>query len=436
MEIRPFKAFRFDKTVVGNVGDCISPPYDVISGKLQQQLYEKNEYNIVRIIKGKTTPSDNQADNQYTRAADYLNGWIEKGVLKQDSQEAIYAYVQNFEAAGRNFQRGSFISLTRLTELGETVKPHEQTLSGPKADRLSLLKATNTKFGLIFMFYSDPEKIADKIIEKAAAADALIDFTDEQDIRHRIYAITDKADIEAIVNMMADKIAVIADGHHRYETALDYLKETGNTNARYQMMVLANIHNEGMIVLATHRLVKNLENFDSQKLMADLEKNFDITEYKFDSPQAKTDAKQQMLNQMRKEYENDKNAFGVYSGGDAFYVAVLKDKKAMDMAAPGMSDSFKSLDVAVLHKLIIDDVLGLDEAKVTAGGNLVYVKDTPAAIDDSIARVDAGQIQAAFLANPPKIEHIEQVAETGEKMPQKTTYFFPKMHAGLTIQKL
>jgi len=436
MEIRPFKAFRFDKTVVGNVGDCISPPYDVISPELQQQLYEKNEYNIVRIIKGKTTPSDNAADNQYTRAADYLKAWIEKGVLKQDSQEAIYAYVQDFEAAGENFQRGSFVSLTRLTELGEAVKPHEQTLSGPKADRLKLLKATNTKFGLIFMFYSDPKKIADKIIEKAAAADALIDFTDEQDTRHRIYAITDKADIKAIVNMMADKIAVIADGHHRYETALDYLKETGNTNALYQMMVLANIHNEGMIVLATHRLVKNIENFDSQKMMADLEKNFDITEYKFDSPQSKTDAKRKMLDQMKKEYENDNNAFGVYSGGDAFYAAVLKDKKAMDTAAPGMSDSFKSLDVAVLHKLIIDDVLGLDEAKVTAGGNLVYVKDTPAAIDDSIARVDAGQIQAAFLANPPKIEHIEQVAETGEKMPQKTTYFFPKMHAGLTIQKL
>ena len=436
MEIRPFKALRFDKAVVGNVGDCISPPYDVISPELQQQLYEKNEYNIVRIIKGKTTPSDNEADNQYTRAADYLKAWIEKGVLKQDSQEAIYAYVQNFEAAGRNFQRGSFVSLARLTELGEAVKPHEQTLSGPKADRLNLLKATNTKFGLIFMFYSDPEKIADKIIEKAAAADALIDFTDEQDIRHRLYAITDKADIEAIVNVMADKIAVIADGHHRYETALNYLKETGNPNARYQMMVLANIHNEGMIVLATHRLIKNIENFDSDKMMADLGENFDITEYKFGSPQAKTDAKQKMLDQMKVEFESDKNAFGVYSGGDAFYVAVLKDKRAMDMAAPGMSDSFKSLDVAVLHRLIIDDVLGLDEAKVTAGGNLVYVKDTPAAIDDSIARVDAGQIQAAFLANPPKIEHIQQVANAGEKMPQKTTYFFPKMYTGLTIQKL
>ncbi len=436
MEIRPFKAFRFDKTVVGNVGDCISPPYDVISGKLQQQLYEKNEYNIVRIIKGKTTPSDNDSDNQYTRAADYLKAWLEKGVLKQDSQEAIYAYVQNFEAAGGNFQRGSFISLTRLTELGETVKPHEQTLSGPKADRLNLLKATNAKFGLIFMFYSDPEKIADKIIEKAAAAAPLIDFTDEQNIRHRLYAITDKAEIEAIVNMLADKIAVIADGHHRYETALNYLKETGNTNALYQMIAFANVHNEGMIVLATHRLIKNIENFDSKKMLRDLEKNFDITEYKFDSPQAETDAKQQMLNQMRKEYENDNNAFGVYSGGDAFYVAVLKDKKAMDTAAQGMSDSFKSLDVAVLHKLIIDDVLGLDEAKVTAGGNLEYVKDTPTAINDSIAGVNAGQIQAAFLTNPPKIEHIEQVAGAGEKMPQKTTYFFPKMYSGLIIQKL
>ena len=436
MEVKPFKAFRFDAGVVGDVSSCVAPPYDVISPSQQQQLYQKSRYNIVRITKGKKTAFDNDNNNQYTRAADYLKTWIEKGILKQDSAEAIYAYVQDFQLAGRNFRRNSFIALARLEEYGKTVRPHEETLEEPKIDRLNLKRATVTKFGLVFMLYEDQMQIADKIIENAARGKPLIDFLDEQNVRHRLFAITGKDSIETIAKMILDKSCIIADGHHRYETALNYYKETANPAAAYQMIAFINTRHGGLIILATHRLVGNIENFHLKKLIADLKENFEITEYQFDSPQAKTDAKQRMSAQMKAEYDRDKNAFGIYSGNNAFYVAVLKDKRAIDSVVTNMSNHWKSLDVSVLHKLILEKLLGIGEKELASGSNIEYVKDTDNAIDESITKVDRGQRQVAFFMNPVKMQQIEKVTAVGEKMPQKSTYFYPKVYTGLTINKL
>jgi uncharacterized protein (DUF1015 family) len=379
MEVKPFKAFRFDAAVVGNVGSCISPPYDVISPSQQQTLYEKSEYNIVRIIKGETTPSDNADNNQYTRAADYLNIWIKKGVLKQDPTETIYAYV----------------------------------------------------------LYEDEQKIADKIIENAAGQKPLMDFLDEQDVRHRLFAITAKDNIDAIVKMMLDKSCIIADGHHRYETALAYSKETANPAAACRMIAFTNTRHEGLVILATHRLVGNLEDFDAVKLIAKLKKSFEITEHRFGrQPRDKADAKQKMLAQMKTQYDNDKNVFGIYCGNNAFYAAALKNKQAMNSVAPNMSSRWKSLDVSVLHKLVLEKLLGIGEKQLADGALLEYIKDTDNAIDESIARVDAGQKQVAFFMNPVKMEQLKMVTDVGEKMPQKSTYFYPKIYTGLTINKL
>ncbi|MGA1978964.1 MAG: DUF1015 domain-containing protein [Sedimentisphaerales bacterium] len=437
MKLKPFKAFRFDAGVVGNVGSCISPPYDVISPSQQQMLYEKSEYNIVRIIKGKTAPSDNVDNNQYTRAADYLNSWIKKGVLKQDPIEAIYAYVQDFRLAGAQFQRSSFIALAKLEEFGPVVRPHEQTLDEPKIDRLNLKRATAADFGLPLMLYEDEQKIADKIIENAAGQKPLIDFLDEQNVRHRLFAITAKEDIDIIAKMMLDKSCIIADGHHRYETALIYSKETANPTAAYRMIAFANTRHKGLVILATHRLVGNLKNFDAVKLIASLRENFEITEYKFGRrPRDKTVAKQKMLAQMKTEYDNDKNAFGIYAGNNTFCTAVLKDKRTMNSVAPNMSSHWKSLDVSVLHKLILEKLLGIGEKQLADGSRLEYIKDTGNAIDESIAKVDSGQKQAAFFMNPVKMEQLKMVTDAGEKMPQKSTYFYPKIYTGLTINKL
>jgi uncharacterized protein (DUF1015 family) len=436
MELKPFKAFRFDAGVVGNVGSCISPPYDVISPSRQQMLYEKSEYNIVRIIKGETTPSDSADNNQYTRAADYFNNWIEKGVLKQDAEEAVYAYIQDFDLAGTAFQRLSFIALAKLEGLGKTVRDHEQTFNEPKIDRLNLKRATAADFGPVFMLYEDEQKIADKIIENAASQKPLIDFLDEQDVRHRLFAITTKDNIDAIVKMMLDKSCIIADGHHRYGTGLIYSRQSPNPAAGYQMIAFANTRHKGLVILATHRLVGKLRDFDPVKLIASLKKNFEITEYKF-GPQAgnKAAAKQKMLSQMKAERINGKIVFGIYSG-KVFYTAVLKNKQAMDSASSSLSNSWKSLDVSVLHKLVLEELLGLNDEQLAGGGNVEYIKDTNNAIDESIAEIDKGRKQAAFFMNPVKMEQLKAVIDAGEKMPQKSTYFFPKIYSGLTINKL
>ena len=436
MQVGPFKAFRFDAGVVGNVGDCIAPPYDVINDAQQEQLYKKNGHNLVRIIKGKTKASDNGENNQYTRAADYLARWIEEGALKQDSDEAIYAYVQDFEVAGKVYHRGSFIALAKLEDFGEIVKPHEQILHKPMVDRLSLKRATSADFGLVFMLYDDEQKLADGIIEQAARRQPLIDFVDEQDVRHRLFAITGKQDIEQIVKMMSDKSCIIADGHHRYTTGLTYSKEHGNPAAKYQMLAFANMQQDGLIVLATHRLVGNLDNFSMEKLIEGLGERFRIIKFEFSSAQTKERAEQDMLELMRAEHDKDECAFGIYGADNAFYVAVLKDKRTMDLIVPDMSQAWKTLDVSILHKMILEELLGIDQEKLAEGENLQYVKDTPNAIADSIAQVDAGRKQAAFFMNPVKMQQLKMVTQAGERMPQKSTYFYPKVYTGLTINKL
>jgi uncharacterized protein (DUF1015 family) len=436
MQIEAFKAFRFDAEVVGNVGNCIAPPYDVIDDAQREQLYEKSRHNLVRLIKGKTNASDNGRDNQYTRAADYLSRWIQEGALKQDSAEAIYAYVQDFEVAGTQFQRKTFIALAKLEDFGQIVKPHEQILHKPMVDRLNLKQATAADLGLVFMLYEDRQKIADRIMAEAAERQSLIDFVDEQDVRHRIFAINRKDDIEQIVKMMSDKSCIIADGHHRYTTGLTYSRESSNPAAKYQMLAFANMHQDGLIVLATHRLVGNLENFQFKKLIEEFGARFRISKFEFDSEQTKQQAEQEMLERMHAEHDKDESAFGIYGPDNAFYVAVLKDKSMMDAIVPDMSPAWKTLDVSILHKLILEELLGIDQEKLAEGENLQYVKDTPNAIADSIAQVDAGQKQAAFFMNPVKMQQLKMVTEAGERMPQKSTYFYPKVYTGLTINKL
>ncbi|MHC4556860.1 MAG: DUF1015 domain-containing protein [Planctomycetota bacterium] len=436
MQVKPFKAFRFDTGVVGEVGSCIAPPYDVIDPAQQQQLYEKSRHNIVRIIKGKTNAVDNGDNNQYTRAAGYLKNWIEQGALKQDLTEAIYAYVQDFELTGTRLQRSAFIALARLEEFGKVVKPHEQVLNKPTVDRLNLKKTTSADFGLVFMLYEDQQKIADEIIKQAIASKPLIDLIDEQNVQHRLFAITAKENIDAITKMMSEKSCIIADGHHRYTTGLSYSKENRNPAAKYQMLAFSNTYQEGLIVLATHRLVGNLENFCFRKLITGLKENFEITELQFDSTQTRTEARQKMLAQMKAEQDNDKNAFGIYGPNDVFYVAVLKDKRTMDAIVPYVSSAWKTLDVSVLHKLILEKLLSIDEERLAKGENLQYVKDTPNSIDDSISQIDAGNKQVAFFMNPVKIQQLKMITDAGERMPQKSTYFYPKIYTGLTINKL
>jgi uncharacterized protein (DUF1015 family) len=437
MEIKPFKAYRYNKAVVGDVGSCIAPPYDVIGDDEQEALYQKSAYNIVRVIKGKTTPTDDGRANQYTRAADQLSQWIRQGALKEDDKEAIYAYVQDFEIAGQAFQRLTFIALARLEDFGKTVKPHEQIFEKPMLDRLNLKKATAARFGLVFMMYEDPQEIADKIIRKAATTEALVDFVDEQDVRHRLFTIEADEDINAIVRMMAEKSCIIADGHHRYTTGLNYSRQSDNPAAKYQMLAFTNLRQKGLVVLATHRLVGGLENVDPQGFLMRLSAGFTVSKFAYqDNEEYKEAALQNVLGAMKSIHEQDETALSIYMGDGNFYLLVLKDKSLMAAAASERSEAWRSLDVSVLQKLVLEDLLDIGEARMGDPNYVQYVKDRPNAIHEMIDAVDAGRKQIAFFTNPVKMQQLVKVTDAGERMPQKSTYFYPKMYTGLTIQKL
>ena len=431
MKIRAFRAFRFDKAVVGNVGDCIAPPYDVINPAQQVRLYERNPHNIVRIDLGKTTPQDTAAGNQYTRAAECLKAWLKDGALKQDKKEMLYAYVQDFKVGSRDFQRSGFIGLGQLEEFGKGVRPHEKTLDGPKADRLNLTRATGAQFGKIFMLYDDPKGIADAAIRKAMAGQAMVDAVDDEGVRHRLFGIGEAQDVKAISEMMADRQVIIADGHHRYETAVNYWKETGNPNAGWSMMTFINMRNPGLIILPTHRLVGSLASFDIKALVKKLNKNFEVAHFEYEQGE-KDQARKEMFAWMKEEYGDKHSAFGIYAGEGAFYAAVLKNPAAMD-AVKDKSRPWRMLDVSVLHKLILEDMLGIGEKELANETNIEYIKDIGSALVHSIEAVDSGTNQAVFFMNPTRIEEVRAVAGEGEKMPQKSTFFHPKVYTGLTI---
>jgi uncharacterized protein (DUF1015 family) len=437
MEIKPFKAYRYNAEVVGSTGNCIAPPYDVIDADKQESLYAQSEFNIVRVIQGKTLASDSEQSNQYTRAADYLNQWIESHALQQDQQDTIYAYAQDFCISGQAVTRLSFIALARIEAFEKgIVKPHEQILSKPMQDRLNLKRATAARFGLVFMLYKDEERVADTIVRKSLQTPALIEFTDEQQVKHRLYAIDSERDQAAIIKMMGPKTCIIADGHHRYTTGLKLSQENPKPSAQYQLTAFANTCQEGLVVLATHRLVNKLDSFSARTLLAGLETQFDVKTWTFADKQAKKRALESMLAEMQAQFQQNHSAVGIYAADNAFYVAVLKDRQAMDKAAPKMSPAWRHLDVAILHRLILEDALGIDEEKLAQGSYVSYVKDTPTAVADSITQVDKAEQQAAFFTNPVKIDQLVAVTDAGERMPQKSTYFYPKMYTGLTIQKL
>ncbi len=435
MEVKPFKAFRFNPSVVGDVGRCIAPPYDVINDAERDALCRKSQYNIVHITKGKVTAADDERHNQYSRAAEYLQTWIAEGALKKDDKDTVYGYVQDFEINGTAFQRLSFIALGKLEDFGQVVRPHEQVFEKPMLDRLNLERATAARFGLVFMLYEDPQSVADEIITKAAMREPLIDFVDDQGVRHRLFAITARDEVRAVEAMMRDKSCIIADGHHRYTTGLKYMRESGNPRAKHQMIAFTNTRQKGLVVLATHRLVGGIAGFNRAEFITSLENSFRLVPFKF-SPGTKEQAKRRMQAEMRDRHEQDETALGIYAGDGSFYVAILQNRSLMAAAAPDKSDAWRSLDVSVLQKLVLEGLLGFDEEKMGNSEYVEYVKDVPHAMDQMIERVDAGHKQVAFFTYPVRMQQLAAVTETGERMPHKSTYFYPKMYTGLTIQKL
>ncbi len=445
VNVVPFRAYRYNSERTGDLGRVVAPPYDVMKGSKVDFYYGLSPYNIAWITKNKPKATDSAENNQYTRARDLLNKWISEGVLTRDEKPAFYIYGQNFNVHGKDHFRFGFIGLIELEEFAISaptgnepftgVLQHEETLPKDIEDRLNLSRNTLAQFGQIFVIYPDHEGKVDSVLEKAMASDTLMDVIDDQGIRHRLWAVVDERDIETISRVMKDRYVIIADGHHRYKTALALKKERPDLkSARYRMMTFVNMANPGLVILPTHRLVQNLETFDREGLLNGISDLFVVNEYDGGL------GKEEMFGAMDKAFIEGKHAFGLYMNDEKFYYIELKNEKVLDEYLTGKSEALRKLDVTILHTLILDRVLGIDKEKlaqgtVKGGGFVTYIKGIGDAVDEAIKAVKSGA-QAVFFMNPTRIEEVEAVATNFECMPQKSTFFHPKVWTGFTINKI
>ena len=406
--IFPFQPYRYT-SAAGPLDNVVTQPYDKISPAMRERYLSLSPYNLVRVILGERRPDDGPAENVYTRAAAHLNAWIAAGILAQDSEPAFYAYFQEFtvpDVPGKLVRKG-FIGLGAVEDYSAgVVHRHEQTLKGPKQDRLELLRHTHAHFGQLFMLYPDPALAIDAILDRAAAQAPTAEATDEYDVVHRVWRIADPAAVAQIAQLMADKKLLIADGHHRYETALAFRKENPDLpGADRVMMTFVNMHSPGLRILATHRLVNGLAGFDSKALLA------------------RTGASAMPLDRLRQVFATpapDRLRVGIVLAGTEEVYLVDRPRGPQE------------LDVPFLHDEILAGVLGINEQDVREEKYLKYVRGLDAAIE----RVRAGEAQVAFLLEPTTVEQTARVAFSGGVMPQKSTDFYPKLLSGFTIYKL
>lgn len=413
-QILPFKGLLYNPAEVSG-DDVIAPPYDVISPDDREALYLKSPYNIVRVDAGKTLDGDNDADNKYTRAGDLMKKWVEEGVLVRDETPAFYGYeIEYMHSGQRRILRG-ILALVRIEELGEGIYPHEETHSKPKADRLSLMKACSGNISPIYSLYNSPQKIASSILRDRAQA-PVISSTDPDGARHSVFRITGKAEIDSITEEFSDKPVFIADGHHRYEVALAFKKEMesrGSAGAEggglpgyrpwdYVMMFLANMSDEGITILPTHRLVRGINGND---IFRKLEPDFSVSKF----PKAEVSALTPLL--------EGRNVFGFYMDREeAWYILKYNGNSLRDL-----HPAVKDLDVIVLHELILKRDLGVTD--------IAYEMDA----SEAMKRVRAGEFDGVFLLNPTGVNDVERVALSGLRMPPKSTYFYPKILTGMVI---
>lgn len=432
VDIRPFRGYRYDKEKV-DIRNVVSPPYDVISPEFREELYRRSDCNIVRIILGKDEGGDNDSENKYTRASDFFNSWIENGYLKPDDRPCIYIYSQEFEVRGKKKDRTGFVAVVELEQLGKNILPHEFTLKGPKVGRRLLLEKARANFGQIFSIYLDQEKKIDSILDRKKENPPEFDMTDDEGIRHRLWVIKKDETIKMIVKEMKNKKIFIADGHHRYETSLEYSNDhPEDKKAKCIMMTLVNMKNEGLVILPTHRLVKDLDDFDKEQMIDNLKTNFDMKIMEFDESTEK-EKREEMFKKMRED--PGKHFFGMFLGDNKYFVFTLKDEGAMDEKAKDRSKPWRKLDVSILHVLILEDLLGIDTTKPEKQRHVEYIKGTKDAVEECVAKVKKGECQIAFFMNPTKIEEVEEVAGNGDRMPQKSTFFYPKVYTGFVMYK-
>jgi uncharacterized protein (DUF1015 family) len=427
--ISPFRALRYAPERVA-ASRVVTQPYDKISPEMQERYYEASPYNLVRIILGKRLPGDGEGENVYTRAAASFQNWRQTGILCPDREPSLYTYSQTFTVPGTSTraERRGFIGLGQLEEYSAgVVFRHEQTLAKPKADRLDLLRATRAHFGQIFMLYSG-SGAADTLLESPNAPN--IEVTDEYSVLHRVWRVSDPTVIRQVQEHMQFQKLIIADGHHRYETALAYRNERRTAAASpaaapYDsvMMTFVDMNRPGLVILPTHRIVFGLPSFSATQFQMDARRFFNVEEV-----DAGVDAAR--ATSILQEAGHAGTALLAVTADRAFLMHTPKERGSALFT--GFSLRQQALDVVQLHKCVLEGVLKISEEAVRNQQNVSYYREAA----DGLALVRSGQAQMALLMNPVRMEQVRDIAFAGEVLPQKSTDFYPKLLSGLTIYAL
>ena len=429
-EIVPFAGLRYDLGRIGDAARVLAPPYDVIGEAERAELEARDPHNIVRVELPR-----GEGDARYGAAANLLRSWIAEGVLRREPTPAMYLYEQQFTWAGQAYTRQGIIAALRLEPFDKrVVLPHERTLTGPKEDRRRLLVTTRTQISQVFGLFRDAEGAALAELTAIAVAAPALDATTPDGTRHRLWVITEAARLNRLANVVRDKQILIADGHHRYETMVSLrgeLRVAGGAGARepaeYGAMFLARAEDPGLLVLPTHRLVKGIEDFDISAFLAAASAAFDV----IDGDETTAQTVEARLTQLAVGADGQPRVvFGVRAPG-ARGPTWLMLKPIVDLSALG-PPALRSLDVTVLHGVLLGPLLGIDAAALANQTNLTYTHDTA----EALARVDAGEVQAAFLMNATTIAQVLEACEQGHVLPQKSTYFQPKLATGLVMYQV
>jgi uncharacterized protein (DUF1015 family) len=423
-EIKAFKGLRYTEKA-GEISVLCCPPYDIISNEEREQFLAVNPNNIIRLELPQAL-TDNPDLDAYASAGDVLRGWLADGILQNDASDSIYVYSMEFDVSGEKKSVTGFVCLVKLEEFSKgIILPHEETLSKAKTDRFNLMKATNCNFSQIYSLFNDECGGVSSLLSKAQENAPTSEFTDRDGVKHKLWSVTDSAAIQKISALMADKKVYIADGHHRYETALNYRNylEGERGTADYVPMTLVNMENPGLVVFPTHRIVRDLEIYEHSEILTKCEHYFGITQNL---------TREQSEQALLAAYNSGEKAFVLYSDDGNYNLLKLKNPAVMQEFMPEASEALRGLDVSVLHTLILERIFGIDKENMANQINLTYTKKA----DEAIAAVDSKTANCCFLLNPTRVEEISGVAAAGEKMPQKSTYFYPKLTTGLVMNQI
>ena len=431
VEVFPFYGIIYNQEKIKKLDDVMSPPYDIISEEKQNELYKKHNKNYVRLILNKIEKLDNDKNNRYTRAKKFYERWLSDSTLIKSNKAAIFPYKINYKQGGINKTMNGFFVLLKIDPDYKLIKAHERTLSKPKEDRLNLLRACKSNLEPIQLLYIDEKDKIRKTIDKKIKT-PLINVKAYDGFTHKIWKIEDNEVINFIQKELKNNTLFIADGHHRYQTSINYanemIKKTGNKNVfapfNFIMVVLVNMYDEDLSILPTHRFVKKSD-VDINNCLTKLKKYFTVEVKKIDNKDLKILSKK-IIEDIK---TNDKHKFALYTKGK-YFILTLNDEKTMDKFAPDRSKTWRTLDVSILHKIVFEHTMGINQENLED-----YIKYTRLT-EEAIKYVNQGKYNFSVLMNATKINELKAIADSDEHMPQKSTYFLPKMLSGLVSYKM